>query len=255
MSAPLRVRGLTLVHRTSRGETTAFEDIGFEAAAGEFITFVGPSGCGKSSLLSVIAGLSRPTRGEVTLDGVPVRGPSKDRAMVFQEHALFPWLDALGNVEFGLRLARVPAAQRRARALGALEMVGLSSFAAARPHELSGGMKQRVAIARALVLDPRVLLMDEPFASLDAQTRDGLLVKVQEIWMERRPTTLFVTHNVREAACLGDRVLVMSPRPGRIKAEFRIAARRPREIEDEAVVRAARDVKLALETDPSPGAG
>ncbi|HEX2066362.1 MAG TPA: ABC transporter ATP-binding protein [Candidatus Thermoplasmatota archaeon] len=245
---PLRVQGLSHTFAGKAGSVQALADIDLSVRDGEFVVLIGPSGCGKSTLLSLVAGLEEPTTGRIEVDGKPVRGPSRDRILLFQEGALFPWLDARANVEFALKgqgqgLSR---AARREKAMEHLAMVQLESFSRSRIHELSGGMRQRVALARALAMEPKLLLMDEPFAALDAQTRDGMLERVQTLWMRQRFTALFVTHNVREAACLGDRVIVMAPRPGTIKAEIAVHAPRPRHIEDEAVIRAARDIKAVL---------
>lgn len=207
-------------------------DVNLAVEEGEFICVLGPSGCGKSTLISLIAGLEFPDSGEVFVDSKIVEGPSSDRLVVFQEAALFPWLSVLGNVEFGLKLARVPEKERRERALEAIKMVHLARFVNAHPHELSGGMKQRAALARALVLDPKILLMDEPFAALDAQTRNLLQVELQEIWQRTKKTILFVTHNVREATFLSDRVLEITARPGTIKKEHPISIPRPRKEQD-----------------------
>jgi NitT/TauT family transport system ATP-binding protein len=181
-------------------------------------------------LLNLIAGLERPSQGQLLLGARTIIGPGADRVVMFQESALFPWLNVQDNVEFGLQLAGVPRRERRARSEHYLDLVGLGGFGRAWTHELSGGMKQRVALARALVLDPQLLLMDEPFAALDAQTRDRLLLEVQRIWQETGKTIIFVTHNVREAAVLANRVLVMGARPGRIRAEIPVSAPRPREL-------------------------
>jgi NitT/TauT family transport system ATP-binding protein len=242
----LRVRNLSHTFDSKAGPVQALAGVDLDVKDGEFVVLIGPSGCGKSTLLSLVAGLEAPTEGTVEVDGKPVTGPSRDRILLFQEGALFPWLDARANVEFALKGQGLGRAEIREKAMHHLAMVQLESFEDARIHELSGGMRQRVALARALAMEPRVLLMDEPFAALDAQTRDGMLERVQTLWMRQRFTALFVTHNVREAACLGDRVIVMSPRPGTIKAEIKVDAPRPRHIEDEAVVQAARATKAAL---------
>jgi len=219
------------------GETLdVLHDITVVVEEGEFVCLLGPSGCGKSTIIHLIAGLERPTSGAVLVDGRPVDGPSPSRIVVFQDAALFPWLNVLGNVEFGLRMAGLPKAKRRARALEFLRLVHLSRFTHAYPHQLSGGMKQRVAIARALALQPDVLLMDEPFASLDAQTRAVLQNELLEIWQLARPTVIFVTHNVREATGLADRVYVVSARPGRVREVERIALARPRHAEDPTLI-------------------
>src|SRR5439155_1104089 len=186
------------------GETEALRDVTLRIREGESVTIVGPSGCGKSTLLSLVAGLEDPTTGWVEMDGNRVHGPGADRIVVFQDAALFPWLDVTGNVEFGLRVARVPRRDRKERVARHLATVQLEKFAHARVHELSGGMKQRVALARALVLRPRVLLMDEPFAALDVQIREEMQSVVQDLWQRSGATTLFVTHDVREAAVLGN---------------------------------------------------
>lgn len=203
-----------------RGQKTTFtaiEDITIDLAAGEFLVLVGPSGCGKSTLLDLLGGLSRPTTGEILLDGVPVTGPGLDRGIVFQQYALLPWRTARKNIEFGLEAKGLPAAERRERAEHYLELVGLQAFADRYPHELSGGMKQRVAIARSLAFDPEVLLMDEPFAALDAQTRESLQDELLRIWEATGKTILFITHGIDEAIYLGQRVAVLTSRPGRIK--------------------------------------
>src|SRR3989338_1820136 len=206
----------------------ALFDINFSVEEGEFICVIGPSGCGKSTLISLIAGLEFPDSGQVFVDSKVVEGPSPDRLVVFQEAALFPWLTVLGNVEFGLKIAGVAEEERRTRALDAIKMVHLSKFINAHPHELSGGMKQRAAIARTLVMDPKILLMDEPFAALDAQTRQMLMEELEDIWQRTKKTILFVTHNVREATFLADRVFEMSARPGTIKREYPVHFARPR---------------------------
>lgn len=210
----------------------ALSDINFSIEEGEFICVIGPSGCGKSTLISLIAGLEFPDSGQVFVDSKVVEGPSRNVLVVFQEAALFPWLTVLDNVEFGLKIAGVSQDERRARAIEAIKMVHLSKFINAHPHELSGGMKQRAAIARSLVLKPQVLLMDEPFAALDAQTRQMLMEELQDIWQKTKMTVLFVTHNVREATFLSDRVLEITARPGTIKHEYPIAVPRPRREQD-----------------------
>ena len=210
----------------------ALHDINFSIEEGEFICVIGPSGCGKSTLISLIAGLEFPDSGQVFVDNKIVEGPSKDRLVVFQEAALFPWLTVLHNVEFGLKIAGVPEKDRREQALEAIKMVHLSRFVNAHPHQLSGGMRQRAAIARALVMNPKILLMDEPFAALDAQTRQMLMEELQDIWQKTKKTILFVTHNVREATFLSDRVFEITARPGTIKKEYPIHIPRPRKEQD-----------------------
>ena len=211
-------------------------DVNFTIEEGEFICVIGPSGCGKSTLISLIAGLEFPDSGQVFVDSKVVEAPSRDRLVVFQEAALFPWLTVLGNVEFGLKITGVSETERRARALEVIKTVHLSRFLNAYPHQLSGGMKQRAAIARALVIDPKILLMDEPFAALDAQTRQMLQEELQEIWQKTKKTVFFVTHNVREATFLSDRVFEITARPGTIKKEYPILIPRPRREKDPALL-------------------
>ncbi|HET6855829.1 MAG TPA: ABC transporter ATP-binding protein [Streptomyces sp.] len=205
------------------GEFTALDSIDLEIAAGEFVVLVGPSGCGKSTLLDLLGGLTRPTGGRILLDGAPITGPGLDRGIVFQQYALLPWRTALGNVEFGLEATGISRRQRTARAREFLELVGLSGFEDRHPHELSGGMRQRVAIARSLAYDPDVLLMDEPFGALDAQTRESLQDELVRIWQRTGKTIVFITHGIDEAVYLGQRVAVMTSRPGRIKQIVPIA--------------------------------
>lgn len=227
----LVLRGVGKSYAQDGGAVRALDAIDLEVAEGEFVCLVGPSGCGKSTLLALVAGLERPDQGEVLADGRPVTGPGRDRVVMFQDHALFPWKDVRRNVEFGLRWKPgLPRAARREVAEFYLRMVGLERFASAWVHELSGGMRQRVALARCLAPNPRVLLMDEPFAALDAMTRERLYGDLQEIWAARRKTIVLVTHNVREALTLGDRIVLMTPRPGRIHAEHRNDLPRPRDI-------------------------
>jgi NitT/TauT family transport system ATP-binding protein len=207
--------------RRSTTSFTALNDINLDIHAGEFLVVVGPSGCGKSTLLDLLAGLERPSAGEILIDGQSVRGPGLDRAIVFQQYALFPWRTARANVEFGLEAVtsgRLSRTQRRAKAQSYLSLVGLDGFEGRYPHELSGGMKQRVAIARSLAYEPDVLLLDEPFAALDAQTRESLQDEVLRIWRHTGTTIVFITHSIDEAVYLGQRVMVMTSRPGRIKA-------------------------------------
>ena len=230
---------LKQVHKsfTHKGQRLqVLHDVNFSIEEGEFICVIGPSGCGKSTLISLIAGLEFPDTGKVFVDSKVVEGPSPDRLVVFQEAALFPWLTVLENVEFGLKIAGVPQEERHARAFEAIKMVHLSRFVNAHPHQLSGGMKHRAAIARALVMDPKILLMDEPFAALDAQTRQMLQEELQEIWQKTKKTILFVTHNVREATFLSDRVFEITARPGTIKHEYPILIGRPRHEQDPALL-------------------
>ena len=241
-SVKLLLRDVCKTFPTRKGTINAIENVSLEVGSGEFLCLVGPSGCGKSTLLSIIAGLEKPDKGQALVNGSPIVGPGRDRILIFQELALFPWLSVIKNVEFGLRMASMPPKEREQRALQFLKMVHLSRFQHAYVHELSGGMKQRVALARALALDPEILLMDEPFAALDAQTRDILHEELQEIWAATRKTIIFVTHNVREAACLGNRVVVLATQPGRIKREFQIELGRPRHIEDPSLIAYAKAI-------------
>ena len=223
------------------------EDLDFTIEKGEFVCLVGPSGCGKSTLIHLIAGLERPTSGKLLIDGSPVTGPGRDRVVVFQESALFPWLTVRHNVEFGLKMLGVGEAQRQQKSAQYLKMVHLSRFADAHPHQLSGGMKQRVAIARALAMDPKILLMDEPFGALDAQTRRLLHEELLEIWQATHKTIFFVTHNVREATVLGDKVLTLSARPGRIKQGVKINLPRPRRESDPHLIVIQQRILLSLQ--------
>jgi len=236
----LRFDRVTKSFPAAGGRLRALEDINLEVAAGEFVCLVGPSGCGKTTLLNLAAGLERPDSGTVMVDGQVVQGPSPERVVVFQEAALFPWLSVRHNVEFGLWAQGVGGTKRRKTSHRYLRLMHLTHFAGSRAHELSGGMKQRAALARSLATDPAILLMDEPFASLDSQTRDLLILELQEIWLRTHKTILFVTHNLREAACLGDRVVVLSARPGRMLRVLRIDLARPRQIESPGLMEAIR---------------
>jgi len=242
----LRLEGVTKTFMTRAHDRAALGPIDVHADEGEFVCIVGPSGCGKSTLLMIIAGLEVPDRGNVLFDGREVHGPGPERVVLFQELGLFPWLTVRGNVEFGLRLRKVPRAVRREIADRHLRMVQLTAFEHAPVHQLSGGMKQRAALARALAIEPRMLLMDEPFGALDAQTRDRLHIELQELWARTRKTVIFITHNVFEAACLGDRVITMTRRPGRLKSMFRVTLPRPRRIEDAAVAEMAARIREDL---------
>ncbi|HEY7570852.1 MAG TPA: ABC transporter ATP-binding protein [Nitrososphaeraceae archaeon] len=223
-------------------QVSAIENITLTIEDGQFVCFVGPSGCGKSTLLNILAGLDRPTNGQVVLNGQIVTETGPDRIMVFQENALFPWLKVIDNVEFGLKMAGIEKKTRFEISMRYLDLMQLSKFADLYTYQLSGGMKQRVAIARALVTDPEILLMDEPFAALDSQTRDLLLVELQLIWAKTRKTIVFVTHNILESVCLGDKVIVFTSRPGKIKAEISVEHRRPRLSEDTDLQRYQRKV-------------
>src|SRR5881409_14137 len=245
----LAIEDVSKSFTAASGPVLALDHVSLQVAEGEFVCLVGVSGCGKTTLLNIIAGLEKPDSGTVLADGRPVTGPGRERLVMFQEAALFPWLNVLGNVLFGLKLKpNLTSKDRVDVATYYLELVGLSRFEHANIHELSGGMKQRVSLARALAPNPRVLLMDEPFAALDALTREQLYGDIQEIWKARRKTIVFVTHNVREAACLGDRVLVFSPHPGRIKEEFAVKLPRPRDINSVDLAAHATRITKALKS-------
>jgi NitT/TauT family transport system ATP-binding protein len=222
----LSMRGIS---KRFKGTTlSAVENVTVECRPGEFVVMVGPSGCGKSTLLNVAAGMVFPDAGQIELDGKAVTEPGPDRAMVFQDHGLFPWMNAAQNIGFGLRMAGMSKSERVDRIDAALKMVHLTNSGKKLPHELSGGMKQRVAIARALVMDPAVLLMDEPFAALDAQTRTLLHQQLQELWIQTHKTILFVTHSVGEAVRLADRIVILHSHPGRIRREVSVDLSHPR---------------------------
>ncbi|MBI3058970.1 MAG: ABC transporter ATP-binding protein [Deltaproteobacteria bacterium] len=228
----IQARDISLTFKPkNRDSVTALKELTLDVAKGEFVSLVGPSGCGKSTFLNVLLGLLKPDGGEIRLNGKQITGPGQERAMVFQEFGLLPWRTVLANVELGLELKGVQALVRRKRATELIKMAGLAGFASHYPHELSGGMKQRVGLARALVTDPEVLLMDEPFAALDAQTRDLMQLELLQIWDRTKKTVVFVTHSIEEAAYLSDRVIVISARPGRTKDVMKIALPRPRDYE------------------------
>ena len=232
MQAYISVRNVNLTFRPpNRGPVRALQGFDIDVLEGEFLSIVGPSGCGKSTFLNVLLGLIKPDSGDIRLHGKPIAGPGTDRAMVFQEFGLLPWRTVAHNIELGLELKGVPADTRRGVSQRFVKMVGLSGFEGHYPHELSGGMKQRVGLARALATDPEVLLMDEPFAALDAQTRDLMQVELLRIWQEAKKTVLFVTHQIDEAIYLSDRVMVMTKRPGHAKKIFAIKLPRPRDYE------------------------
>ena len=226
----IEIRDVSLFYDTPSGRVHAVDAVSFDIAASEFICIVGPSGCGKSTLLNIIAGFITPTGGEIRLGGKQITGYGQDRGVVFQDFAqLFPWRTALGNVTFGLEMKGVGRQERETIAREQLKLVKLDKFAQSYPHHLSGGMQQRVAIARALAYHPAVLLMDEPFAALDALTRDDMQRLLADVWRETRKTVVYVTHNVAEAVYLADRVLVMTPHPGTVKAAVPISLARPRD--------------------------
>ena len=234
----VELRNVSKVFPAGAGSITALDDVSLTARHGEFVCLIGASGCGKSTLLNLVAGLDAPTRGTVEKVGQP--------SFMFQEAALFPWLSVERNIELPLQLAGVPKQARRERVRELLDLVRLTQFAERQPHELSGGMRQRAALARALAKDAEVLLMDEPFGQLDAMTRDLLHDELERIWQSTKKTVLFVTHNVREAARLGDRIVLLTSRPGRVAEEFIVDVPRPRRIEDADVARLASQVTSRL---------
>ena len=235
--------GISLSYRTNDGkQLLALDDINLRVQPGEFLCIVGPSGCGKSTLLHLIAGLHPATSGKVLVNGRVVEGAGTDRILIFQELGLFPWLTVSDNVEFGMKMKGLSKAERREKTDYYLRLVHLAKFGDSYTHQLSGGMRQRVALARALATEPDVLLMDEPFAALDAQTRDLLHDELERIWAQTGCTIIFVTHNVREAVRLGDRVALFTFRPGRIKQEYFIDLPRPRHLEDVTVAKSAREI-------------
>ena len=224
------VRHITQEYDTGDRRITALRDVSFTVGTSEFVCVLGQSGCGKTTLLNLLAGFLAPTQGEILVGGKAVSGKGGDRGIVFQDFAqLFPWRTAQRNVEFGLEMRNVPAVERRETALRFLRLVKLEPFAGAYPHQLSGGMQQRVAIARALAYDPSVLLMDEPFAALDAMTREEMQRLLVEVWQKTRKTVVYVTHNVAEAVYLADRIVILTPHPGRVKTELKVTLPRLRD--------------------------
>ncbi|MBZ4644625.1 MAG: sulfonate transport system ATP-binding protein [Petroclostridium sp.] len=242
----LIVNGVSKQFITRHKKTYTLDKVTLEFRQGEFVCLVGPSGCGKSTLLNIIAGLEKASEGTVILNGKEVKEAGPDRAVMFQESALFPWLSVIENVEFGMKMAGIPKNQRREKALKYLKLVHLTKFQNSFIHELSGGMRQRVALARALTLDSEVLLMDEPFAALDSQTKSILRLELQRIWWETKKTIIFVTHDVEEAVLLADRVIVMAANPGRVKKEFNIQLARPRQLESLDLTYMVADIMGAL---------
>jgi NitT/TauT family transport system ATP-binding protein len=242
--------------QTDEASLIALRDVSLTVDKGEFVCIVGPSGCGKSTFLNMVAGFDRPTRGELRLRGKEILKPGADRGVVFQEHALFPWLTIRQNVGFGLSVRHVSVPERDRRVSHHLELVGLADFADMYPEQLSGGMRQRAAIARALANDPEILLMDEPFGALDLLTRESMQRELAKIWGETAKTVLFVTHGVDEAILLGDRVVVFSAHPGRIKKEIRVDVARPRDPLSEAIIDLKREVgSLLAQSVQEPDAG
>ena len=246
----LRIEQVVKTFNTSTQTVEALQPVSLDVHEGEYVVLFGPSGCGKSTLLNLVAGLEEPTDGRILLDGQVVKGPGNDRLMMFQEHALFPWLNVIDNVMYGLkweRAYRFRFRARRKKAMELLEMVHLAEFARSSIHELSGGMKQRAALARALAPDPQLLLIDEPFPALDALVRAKLYAELQDILVRTRKTILSVTHDPHEAACLADRVVVFTGRPGRLKAQIHVHLPRPRDINDPQVAEYARLISAELE--------
>ncbi len=244
----LALTNVTKLFTSQHGEPVlALDNISLTVKEAEFVCLVGPSGCGKSTILNLVAGLEQQTEGRVLLDGEEITGPGRDRMVMFQEAALFPWLNVLDNVLFGLKLKPgLTNAEREQVALFYLQLVGLEKFVHANVHELSGGMRQRVALARSLAPNPRILLMDEPFSALDTMTRESLYRDLQRIFTQRSKTILFVTHNIREAVCLGDRVVLLSPHPGRIREIFEVKLPRPRDINSPELAELSSEITAAL---------
>ncbi len=222
------INDLGVVFEAKGAAVEAVSDVGMQVLPGEFVSLIGPSGCGKSTLLNIVAGFVQPTSGSVLVDGLPIRGPGSDRGVVFQQYSLFPWLSVRRNVEFGLKMKGISAAQRVPQARTLLGLAGLLAFENHYPDQLSGGMKQRVGIVRALATSPQVLLMDEPFGALDAQTRVVMQEILTNMWQQFRISVLFVTHDIEESIFLSDKIYVMTARPGRIKAEIKVPLPRPR---------------------------
>ncbi|MBN1935969.1 MAG: ABC transporter ATP-binding protein [Anaerolineae bacterium] len=248
----LVVQHLGVTFDSPDGGLGALDDVSFQMCPSEFVCVVGPSGCGKSTLLRVLAGLLPPTRGQVTLRGEPLNGPNADVGVVFQKPNLMPWRTVLRNIALPLEMQGIDRETARGRAQALIDLVGLGGFGGSRPHELSGGMAQRVAIARALIYDPEILLLDEPFGSLDMLTRERMNLELQRIWQQRRKTVLMVTHDIQEAVFLSDRVMVMSVRPGQITEVVEIDLPHPRSVDvlyDEAFLSYMRRIRKAIGTD------
>jgi NitT/TauT family transport system ATP-binding protein len=243
----MKIEGLTVIYKSDDKETLAVDNLDLEVKKGELISIVGPSGCGKSTILRCIAGLLQPTRGTITIGDKPCTSPGSDRGMVFQDFALFPWRSVRSNIEFGLEVAGVPKEERRARSDRYLKAMGLQDFADARIHELSGGMKQRVGIARAMIMHPAVILMDEPFGALDAQTRNILQESLVNVLKNSHRTIIFVTHSVDEALYLSDRVIILSKRPATIFKIIDVPGERPRDRAAPEFTKLRRDILDYLE--------
>lgn len=246
---PVDVMRIGKRFQARNGEAEALRDVSFSAAAGEFCALVGPSGCGKTTLLNLVAGLEKPDAGEVRVGGRRISGPGPDRTVIFQDAALFPWLTVRANVEYGLRVKGLSRSERTERVESALRQVQLSRSAESLVHELSGGMRQRIALARAMVLEPAVLLMDEPFSALDLRTRELLEREVELAWLKERPTVIFVSHHLKAAVLLADRIFVFGSRPGRIVRELRVNLPRPRVADSPAVRALTCELKAAMRTE------
>jgi len=260
-AAPAKIAVKSVGHTyRGRGQVVALENVNLDIHHGQMVCLLGPSGCGKSTLLYALAGTVEPSGGHVTIDGKEVKGPGPDRLLMFQDHALFPWLTVRQNIVFALRARGLDRRECERRAHEYIHLVQLDGFERSLPHQLSGGMRQRASLARALSMDPAVLLMDEPFGALDAQTRGQMHNLLQRIWMRQRKTVVFVTHDIREALVLGDRVVVMAGRPGRILWDLEVRLERPRDPDDERLVTLSRQIRTALreaqaQSRPMAGAG
>ena len=249
MSDQIDVRNVTFEYRVDSGPVLAIKDINFSVQPSEFVCLLGPSGCGKTTILNILAGLLRPTNGEIRIGGESLGANKQNRGVVFQDFSqLFPWRTARRNVEFGLETRKVGKAEREQTAMEFLRLVGLEKFADVFPHQLSGGMQQRVAIARSLAYNPQVLLMDEPFAALDAMTRDDMQLLLTDVWQKTRKTIVYITHNVSEAVFLGDKVIVLNAHPGTIRAELTLDLPRPRDPLSEPFVETQREIMRHLRT-------
>jgi NitT/TauT family transport system ATP-binding protein len=243
----IEVKNVTFEYQVEKGRVLAIKDINFAVGQSEFVCLLGPSGCGKTTILNILAGLLQPTAGEIRIGSAPVNGSRQNRGVVFQDFAqLFPWRTAQYNVEFGLEMRKIDKATREKTALEFLRLVGLEKFADVYPHQLSGGMQQRVAIARSLAYNPQVLLMDEPFAALDAMTRDDMQQLLTDVWQKTKKTIVYITHNVAEAVFLGDKVIVLNAHPGTVKAEVTLDLPRPRDPLSEEFVAKQREIMRLL---------
>jgi NitT/TauT family transport system ATP-binding protein len=246
MMLAAQFQGITKVFGNGADRVVALDDVSLDIAPEEFVCIVGPSGCGKTTLLNLLAGFEPASIGKVTAFGKPVVEPGPDRTMMFQDYALFPWLTVVGNIEYGLVRNNTPAQERRKIVAHYMKLIDLTGFERKYPQQLSGGMRQRVALARALAVNPKILLMDEPFAALDSFTRERLQDELVRVWQQEKKAVLFITHNIDEAIKLGDRVVVMSPRPGRIVRILNIESRRPRDVDSPENVAIVHEVREAL---------